>query len=136
MQLLGIGALLDLRRPVVGVDQAVDVPAQAEPQLDVLDGDVGHRSKRAACPWPTPTQSVASPYLPPRRPSSWSSVTTRRAPLIPSGCPSAIAPPLTLTLSGSRPSSRMTTRLCDAKASFSSTRSNSPAPIPVRARSF
>ena len=30
--------------------------------------------------------------------SSWSSETTRRAPLIPSGCPSAIAPPFTLTL--------------------------------------
>ena len=44
---------------------------------------------------------------------------------MPSGCPIAIAPPLTFTRSSSRPSSRMTARLCDAKASFSSTRSSS-----------
>src|SRR5215471_12131180 len=60
-ELLGIDALLDLRGAVVGVDQTVDVPSEAQAELDVLDRDVAHRSNRAACPWPTPTQSVASP---------------------------------------------------------------------------
>ena len=40
------------------------------------------------------------------------------APVQPSGCPNAIAPPLGLTFSGSRPASLMTPRACAAKASF------------------
>ena len=63
---------------------------------------------------------------------SWRSETTRRAPLIPSGCPIAIAPPFTFTFEGSRPSSRMTATLCEAKASFSSTRSMSSTARPAR----
>ena len=50
-------------------------------------------------PMPPLTQSVASPRLAPRRSSSCSSVTTRRAPVQPIGCPSAIAPPLTFSRS-------------------------------------
>ena len=53
-------------------------------------------------------------------------VTTSRAPLIPSGCPIAIAPPFTFTRSSSMPSSRTTASDCEANASFSSTRSTSP----------
>src|SRR3989304_963866 len=49
----------------------------------------------------------------------------RRAPLMPRGWPSATAPPFTLTLSGSRPSSRMTTIDWLANASLSSIRSMS-----------
>ncbi len=44
----------------------------------------------------------------------------------------AIAPPLTLTFSGSSSSSRMTGSACAAKASFSSTRSMSPTERPAR----
>ena len=55
---------------------------------------------------------------------------------MPSGWPSAIAPPLTFTRSSSRPSSRTTARLCEANASFSSTRSRSLAFTPVRASSL
>src|SRR5690606_18872609 len=62
-------------------------------------------STTAAIPWPTPMHMVASPYLPARRRNSWTSVVRIRAPEAPSGCPSAIAPPLTLTRSGSRPRS-------------------------------
>ncbi len=40
---------------------------------------------------PPPRHSVASPYRPPRRRSSWSSVATIRAPLAPTGWPRAIA---------------------------------------------
>ena len=94
------------------------------------------RSNSAAWPWPTPMQSVARPSRPSRRRSSCSSETTSRAPLIPSGWPIAIAPPLTFTRSGSMPSSRTTASDCDANASFSSTRSMSPTATPVRASSF
>ena len=100
------------------VDARRDAPAAGRPSPTT-------RSKSAACPCPTPTQSVASPYRPSRRRSSCRSETTRRAPLMPSGCPSAMAPPLTLTRSSSRPSSRQTATLCEANASLSSTRSSS-----------
>ena len=36
-RLLGVDPLLDLRRPVVRVDEPVQVPAETEPKLDVLD---------------------------------------------------------------------------------------------------
>src|SRR5919197_2135510 len=132
---LVLDPLPELCRPVVGVDELRLVPAEPQPELEVALG-VRHRSKSAAWPWPTPTHRVASPYRPPRRRSSCRSDTTRRAPLIPSGWPIAIAPPFTFTRSGSRPSSRITTRLCEAKASFSSTRSMSAASTPTRSRSF
>merc|ERR1712046_201749 len=44
---------------------------------------------------------VTTPYLAPLRLSSGSIVAIKRAPVEPRGCPSAIAPPLTLTLAGS-----------------------------------
>ncbi len=59
-----------------------------------------------------------------------------RAPLAPSGCPRAIAPPDTLTRAGSRPSSRMQGMACAANASFNSTRSRSATESPRRASSF
>ena len=59
-------------------------------------------------------------------------MTTRRAPLIPSGCPSAIAPPFTLTCSMSRPSSRTQATDWLANASLSSTRSRSSTVSPAR----
>ena len=48
------------------------------------------------------------------------SVSSSRVPVMPSGWPSAIAPPLTLTRSRSRPSSFSTARYCAANASFTS----------------
>ncbi len=53
------------------------------------------------------------------------------APVQPSGCPKAIAPPLIFTLAGSRPTSRITAKACEAKASFNSTRSISFKLIPT-----
>ena len=59
-----------------------------------------------------------------------------RAPDAPSGWPIAIAPPLTLTRAGSRPSSRTHGIAWAANASFSSIRSRSAAAIPARASAF
>ena len=52
-----------------------------------------------AIPCPTPMHIVAGRR--PRSSSSWHSVAHKRPPIMPSGCPSAIAPPLTFTRSGS-----------------------------------
>ena len=52
-------------------------------------------------------------------------MTRIRAPEAPIGWPSAIAPPLTFTVSMSKPRSRATAQDCAAKASFDSTRSTS-----------
>jgi hypothetical protein len=52
-------------------------------------------STTIAMPWPTPMHMVARPYLTSgRRPISCTRVVSMRAPDAPSGCPSAIAPPL------------------------------------------
>ncbi len=51
----------------------------------------------SASPWPPPPHSAAAPTPPPRRWSSRARCSTTRAPDMPTGCPSAIAPPLTLT---------------------------------------
>ena len=70
-----------------------------------------------------------------RAPSSrGASVPRMRQPLEPIGCPSAIAPPLTLTRAGSSSSPRMHAIDCAAKASFSSTRSRSLDASSPRAR--
>ena len=90
-------------------------------------------STTVAIPCPTPMHIVASPCRAPRRPISCSSVVRIRAPEQPSGWPSAIAPPLRLTRSGSRPSSRMQASDCDANASLSSVRSRSATVSPARA---
>ncbi len=54
-----------------------------------------------------------------------------RVPLAASGCPMAIAPPCTLVLARSSPSSRSTARYCGANASFTSTRSICSSFIPA-----
>ena len=76
---------------------------------------------------------AATPQPPPRRRSSWASVPRTRAPDAPSGWPSAIAPPLGLTFSGSSSvHSRVSASDCEANASLSSTTSTSSQPIPAR----
>jgi hypothetical protein len=80
------------------------VDAKATP-VRPLEGDrMAHaRSTQRATPMPPPMQSVASPLPALRRAISWSSVTSTRAPDAPTGWPMAMAPPLTLTMSGSQP---------------------------------
>ena len=50
----------DLSGSVVRLDEIVDVLADAQTKLEVALDDA-HRSKSAACPWPTPTHRVARP---------------------------------------------------------------------------
>ena len=82
---------------------------------------------------PVPTHMVTMPYFNWRRRSAWTTVAARIAPVAPSGWPSAIAPPIGLTLAGSRPRSPITASACAAKASFSSIQSSAPWPMPARA---
>ena len=56
------------------------------------------RSTSMAPPWPPPMQIDAMPRLPPVRSSTFSRCSTMRAPDAPTGWPSAIAPPSTLSL--------------------------------------
>jgi len=97
----------------------------------------GHaRSNIVASPWPTPTQSDATPRLASRRSISCTSVAASRAPLAPSGWPIAIAPPFTFTRASSNFSSRMHATACAANASLISKRSIASTPTPARAMSL
>ena len=65
------------------------------------------RSTANATAFPPPRQSAASPRRAPRRFNSYNIVVRRREPDCPIAWPSATAPPLTFTFSGSNSSSRM-----------------------------
>ena len=67
---------------------------------------------------PPPMQRLAMPRRPPVRFRAVSRVTRIRAPLHPIGCPSATAPPKTLSFSGAMASSRWAYRATTAKASL------------------
>ena len=79
---------------------------------------------------------VTSPTSLSERSSSCRRVVINRAPVDPSGCPSAIAPPLTLTRSISGSSSRRQAAITGAKASLISIRSMSSIAIPFRSSSL
>ena len=85
------------------------------------------RSSASDTPCPTPTHMVASASRPPLFSSPCSAVSASRAPDMPSGWPSAIAPPCGLTCSASsaRPSWRRQASPCEANASLISIRSKS-----------
>ena len=88
-------------------------------------------------PCPTPMHIVAT-HRPFTRFSSRAAVSTSRAPLMPSGWPSAIAPPFgfTFSLSSGKSNDRVTASACAAKASFNSSRSISAMDKPKRDSSF
>ena len=87
------------------------IPDPMSPAPRTPDGSkiVAHESAlhstTTAMPWPPPMHADARPQRLPRRRSSLRSVSVRRAPLAPSGCPSAIAPPFTFSFARSTPSS-------------------------------
>ena len=64
------------------------------------------RSRIIAMPWPPPTHMVSRPNCLSCHCSELISVVVIRAPVMPNGWPTAIAPPLTLSRSRSMPSSR------------------------------
>ena len=104
-------------------DQVVDVglPRQVDGPSDLQDQGV---ALAAAAAQP----GRAEP--PPRRRSSCARCSTMRAPDMPIGWPSAIAPPLTLTLSRPRRGPCVDWRPTEANASLISIRSRSPTPSP------
>src|SRR6478672_9992660 len=81
---------------------------------------------------------VARASFPPRFSMPCTAVNASRAPLMPSGWPSAIAPPCGLTKSASSltPSCRRQAIPCEAKASLSSIKSKSEILMPSRSISF
>jgi len=79
-----------------------------------------------------PAHIEISAVVPPVRSSSWSAVVISRLPVEPTGWPSAIAPPLTLTLSTSTECWRAQLTTTDANASLTSNRSMSSIVIPAR----
>ena len=81
------------------------------------------RSKIPAAPIPPPTHMLTRPYRAFRRLISYNNVVVSFAPVQPSGCPRAIAPPLTFRRSASIGSSFRHASTWAANASFSSTRS-------------
>src|SRR5207237_9536586 len=93
-------------------------------------------STSTASPWPPPEQIAAQPSPPPRRRSSSTSEPRIRAPEAPIGCPSATAPPLTLTRPESILSILIEFRVTEAKASLISQRSMSSAFSPTLASAF
>src|SRR5665647_934147 len=78
-----------------------------------------------AMPWPPPMHIVSRPNCPSRAARPLSSVVVIRAPVAPNGWPRAIAPPWTLSRSGSMPRSSIDASTCTANASLISTRSMS-----------
>src|SRR5271166_4888959 len=100
--------------------------------------DVAHHtaSRTVAMPWPPPMHCVASAYLPFSRFNSEAALPRMRAPVAPSGWPSAMAPPSMLTVSGDSFRSRTQAIDCEAKASFNSTTSSWLASMPARAKAL
>jgi hypothetical protein len=93
------------------------------------------RSSASAIPCPPPMHMVTIARRAPARSISAMALTTRMAPVAPTGWPSAMAPPFGFTRAGSSPSTLLTASACAAKASFDSIRSKSASVSPVRASS-
>ena len=73
----------------------------------------------AAYPCPTPMHKVTRPYRPPVRFNSLAAASKMRDPVMPRGCPSAMAPPLGLIrASSSSNSTWMHAKLWAANASL------------------
>src|SRR3954453_7146028 len=114
-----------------------DRPHDDEGDQEQEDKDldcVQTRSISVPVPRPPPQHIVTKPTCLSERSISCSSVVMRRAPVEPSGGPSAIAPPLTLTRFMSGLCSRCQAATTGANASLISNRSMSLIVMPLRAR--
>src|SRR5581483_4813905 len=120
------------KRPVVVARAVHEQDAPVTLDEPACGPSHGQTSSRSASPWPPPLQIAARPSPPPDRRSSCTIVATIRPPEAPIGCPSATAPPFTLTSASSAPSRRVEFSATDAKASLISTRFTSPIDFPAR----
>src|SRR4051812_23326090 len=121
-------------RQLLGCEDALSRGLFEEPRAPFgwcCCGGCHRRSKMPAAPIPPPTHMLTRPYRAFRRRISYNSVVVSFAPVQPSGCPNAMAPPLTFSLSGSIGSSRRHASTCAANASFNSTRSIWSSVIPA-----
>src|SRR5262249_50949641 len=103
-----------------------------------LKAERGHcsiLSRTGPVPSPPPQHIVTSASLLSPRASWWRAVVTRRAPVAPTGCPMAMAPPLGFTRSMSGLSSRSHASTTEANASLISIVSMSDIAKPVRSNS-
>src|SRR4051795_2931864 len=116
-------------------DRPQDEEGDQEQEDEDLDC-VQTRSISVPVPRPPPQHIVTKPIDLSERSISCSSVVIRRAPVEPSGCPRAIAPPLTFTRSMSGLCSRCQAATTGANASLISNRSMSLIVIPLRSRIF
>mmetsp|Transcript_17007 Transcript_17007/g.37140 ORF Transcript_17007/g.37140 Transcript_17007/m.37140 type:complete len:203 (+) Transcript_17007:236-844(+) len=89
-----------------------------------------------AMPCPPPMHAAPTPYFLPVRLRLCVRWVRMRAPDAPRGCPRAMAPPLTLTFSRSRPNSRSQEMYWAAKASLISIRSMSARVRPAALRAL
>src|SRR5213078_2207889 len=103
--------------------QGQDTEDRRDHRVHCAPPQAGKASTITAAPWPPPMQAEPSPNRCFVRRKAWSKWIVTRVPVAASGWPMAIAPPCTLVLARSRPSSRSTARYCGANASFTSTRS-------------
>ena len=83
-----------------------------------------------------PAHIETSAVVASRRSSSCSAVVSNRVPVDPTGCPSAMAPPLTLIFSSGTACTLAQDITTAANASLTSQRSMSAMVMPVSARSF
>src|ERR1700737_1936467 len=97
---------------------------------------VGTRWIKVPVPRPPPQHIVTRPRSASRRSSSATNVASNRAPVAPTACPSAIAPPLTLTRSVSERSSRCHASTTEENASLTSNRSMSSMLRLLRCKHF
>ncbi|VEU39694.1 unnamed protein product [Pseudo-nitzschia multistriata] len=86
--------------------------------MSVYRRDSVSTSNTAAAPIPVPMHIDTTPNRSLRRCNSFSKVAICRAPVHPSGCPRAMAPPLGLTFAGSMFKISMHQLACEAKASL------------------
>src|SRR5437773_272057 len=134
VQQLVRGVVFAVQRLLVRIHVLLHEGAVFGTQVGELDGDrQRRRSTIIAMPWPPPTHIVSSPISLSSDSRSLSNVFMIRAPVMPYGWPSAIAPPcgLSLSLKGSTPTSAQTGSTCAANASFSSTTSTSSIVMPA-----
>jgi hemoglobin/transferrin/lactoferrin receptor protein len=101
------GLRLDMRHHAAKTAKDIDSASSVKPpntQFTVPSASAYSTSNTPAAPMPPPMHMVTQTFLAPRRLPSMRAWPVRRWPLMPKGWPTAMAPPLTLSLSAGMPS--------------------------------